>query len=193
MWAAYLTAKKAAEEAISESGLDWTILRPGQLTDEPGTGRVLLAPPPVERADVTRDDTAAVLVALLDTPTTAGPDPRTASGRHRHHSTRSAATAEVAHHGRVGRDEDAGNALEAAIRDLLATRAAAATICPSEAARKVALERGSAEEDAWRSLMEPARMAARRLVDRGEVEVLQGGRIVDPSTAKGPVRIRRAR
>ena len=85
VWAAYLTAKKAAEEAIQESGLDWTILRPGQLTDEPGTGRVLLAPPPVERAEVTRDDTAAVLVALLDTPTIRRPDPRTASGRHRHH------------------------------------------------------------------------------------------------------------
>ena len=91
------------------------------------------------------------------------------------------------------RDEDAGGALEAAIRDLLAARAAAATICPSEAARKVALKRGSAEEDARRSLMEPARMAARRLVDRGEVEVLQRGRVVDPSTAMGPVRIRRAR
>ncbi len=72
VWAAYLTAKKAAEEAIRESGLDWTILRPGSLTDEPGTGRVLLAPPPVGRGDVTRDDTAAVLVALLDTPATAG-------------------------------------------------------------------------------------------------------------------------
>ena len=93
----------------------------------------------------------------------------------------------------MGRDEDAGNALEAAIRDLLATRAVAGTICPSEAARKVALERGSAEEGAWRALMEPARTAARRLVDRGEVEVRQRGRVVNPSTAKGPVRIRRAR
>ena len=72
VWAAYLTAKKAAEEAIRDSGLDWTILRPGSLTDQPGTGRVLLAPPPVGRGDVTRDDTAAVLVALLDTPATAG-------------------------------------------------------------------------------------------------------------------------
>jgi nucleoside-diphosphate-sugar epimerase len=72
VWAAYLTAKKAAEEAIRNSDLGWTILRPGRLTDQPGTGRVLLAPPPVERADVTRDDTAAVLVALLDTPTTTG-------------------------------------------------------------------------------------------------------------------------
>ena len=72
VWAAYLTAKKAAENAIRATQLDWTILRPGALTDQPGTGRVLLAPPPVERADVTRDDTAAVIVALLDTPTTAG-------------------------------------------------------------------------------------------------------------------------
>jgi hypothetical protein len=87
----------------------------------------------------------------------------------------------------------ADEALEAAIRDLLADRAATATICPSEAARRVARERGSAEETAWRSLMEPARMAARRLVDRGEVEIVQHGRVVDPSTAQGPVRIRRAR
>ncbi len=41
--------------------------------------------------------------------------------------------------------------------------------------------------------MERARSAARRLVVIGEVEVLQGGRVVDPSTAKGPIRIRRAR
>ena len=72
VWAAYLAAKKAAEEAVRASALAWTILRPGALTDDPGTGRVLLAPPPVPRAEVTRDDTAAVLVALLDTPATAG-------------------------------------------------------------------------------------------------------------------------
>jgi uncharacterized protein YbjT (DUF2867 family) len=72
VWAAYLRAKKAAEEAVRATGLDWTILRPGSLTDDPGTGRVLLAPPPVERGDVTRDDTAATLAALLDAPATAG-------------------------------------------------------------------------------------------------------------------------
>ena len=105
--AAYLTAKKAAEEAIRDTALEWTILRPGQLTDEPGTGRVLLAPPPVERADVTRDDTAAVLLALLDTP-------RTAAGSSSYGQatppspTPSAATAEVAHHGRVGRSRGRG-------------------------------------------------------------------------------------
>lgn len=79
--------------------------------------------------------------------------------------------------------------LEAALLDLLDRRAATATVCPSEAARAV----GGADEEAWRALMEPARMAARRLVERGDVEITQGGRVVDPSTAKGPVRVRRTR
>ncbi|WP_439564517.1 DUF3253 domain-containing protein [Microcella sp.] len=79
-------------------------------------------------------------------------------------------------------------ALEESIRSLLAGRAAGATICPSEAARAV-----GGDDDAWRELMEPARRAARRLVAAGEVEITQGGRVVDPSTAKGPMRIRRAR
>lgn len=92
--------------------------------------------------------------------------------------------------------------LEASIRSLLAGRAADATICPSEAARLVAADAdgGAARADsdatddvAWRELMEPARRAARRLVAAGEVEITQGGRVVDPSTAKGPIRIRRAR
>lgn len=75
-------------------------------------------------------------------------------------------------------------ALEESIRGLLDHRAASATICPSEAAREVG-------GDDWRELMEPARRAARRLVAAGEVEILQRGRVVDPSTAKGPIRIRR--
>ncbi len=73
--------------------------------------------------------------------------------------------------------------LEATIRSLLSERARGASICPSEVARRVA------PED-WRFLMEPARQAARRLVAAGEVEVTQGGRPVDPSTARGPIRIR---
>jgi uncharacterized protein YbjT (DUF2867 family) len=73
VWAAYITAKKAAEEAIRAADhLDWTVLRPGSLTDDPGVGKVLLAPPPVAHGSVTRDDTAAVLVALLDAPGSAG-------------------------------------------------------------------------------------------------------------------------
>ncbi|CAA9288102.1 MAG: Uncharacterized protein RSP_6119 [uncultured Corynebacteriales bacterium] len=75
--------------------------------------------------------------------------------------------------------------LERTVLALLAGRRAGATICPSEAARAV----GGA---GWRELMEPARAAARRLVAAGEVEITQGGRVVDPSTAKGPIRVRRA-
>lgn len=74
--------------------------------------------------------------------------------------------------------------LESTILALLAQRAGQSTICPSEAARAVG------DED-WRDLMEPARRAARRLVADGEVDILQRGAIVDPSTARGPIRIRR--
>lgn len=76
--------------------------------------------------------------------------------------------------------------LEEAILSLLADRPRDATICPSEAARIV----GGSDEADWRELMEPARRAARRLADAGEVEITQAGHPVDPSTAKGPVRIR---
>jgi hypothetical protein len=80
-------------------------------------------------------------------------------------------------------------ALEDSIRALLAKRAATSTICPSDAARDVF----TGEGDGWRELMEPARRAARRLVAQGEVDITQGGSVVDPSTAKGPIRIRRHR
>jgi hypothetical protein len=70
------------------------------------------------------------------------------------------------------------------VLELLDARARGATICPSEAARAVG-------GDDWRPLMEPARAAARRLVARGEVEITQAGHVVDGSTAKGPIRIRR--
>lgn len=76
-----------------------------------------------------------------------------------------------------------GGRLESAILSLLAARASGATICPSEAAKAVG-------DDEWRTLMEPARAAARRLVVRGMIEITQGGRPVDPSTAKGPIRLR---
>ena len=79
--------------------------------------------------------------------------------------------------------------LESTILDLLSRRARGATICPSDAARAVHGEDG----DGWRELMEPARRAARRLVTSGDVVITQGGKVVDPSTAKGAIRIRRAR
>lgn len=80
--------------------------------------------------------------------------------------------------------DDTDRSLEATITALLDNRARDASICPSEAARAVG------GED-WRLLMEPARRAARRLVGEGRVEITQGGKVVDPSTAKGPIRIRR--
>jgi nucleoside-diphosphate-sugar epimerase len=70
VFVAYLRAKLAAElDVLARSGLAATVLRPGSLTDDPGTGRVTLAPR-VERGSVPRDDVAAVLTALLDAPRT---------------------------------------------------------------------------------------------------------------------------
>ncbi len=77
-------------------------------------------------------------------------------------------------------------ALEVAIESLLRARARGATICPSEAARAVGGE-------GWRSLMEPSRAAARRLVAAGRLQILQRGRVVDPSRARGPIRLRLGR
>ena len=69
---AYLRAKLAAEEnLLARDGLDVTVLRPGGLTDEPGTGQVTLAPS-VERGSVPRDDVAAVLAGVLVEPRTIG-------------------------------------------------------------------------------------------------------------------------
>jgi hypothetical protein len=128
-------------------------------------------------------------------------------------------------------------ALEDSIRELLAVRGPGASICPSEAARRVAASRShvgstagaessraessravpagaessraesstgaaggggvqrpvaTTDEESWRDLLEPARRAARRLVASGEVELTQRGRVVDPSSFRGPVQIRRS-
>ncbi|MEU5541547.1 NAD(P)H-binding protein [Streptomyces sioyaensis] len=72
VFAAYLRAKGAADADVrARAGLDWTILRPGRLTNDPGTGLVTLAES-TGRDEVTRDDVAAVLAALLDEPGTIG-------------------------------------------------------------------------------------------------------------------------
>jgi uncharacterized protein YbjT (DUF2867 family) len=68
VWTAYITAKTAAEADLRARDLDWTILRPGGLTDAPPTGKVRLAPPPVPSGTVPRADVAAVIAALLDNP-----------------------------------------------------------------------------------------------------------------------------
>ena len=71
-WAAYMEAKTAAENAVRGYDLDWTVLRPGGLTNDAPTGRVRLETPSDIRGRISRADVAAVLVALLDAPATAG-------------------------------------------------------------------------------------------------------------------------
>ncbi len=79
----------------------------------------------------------------------------------------------------VGMAED----LDRTIVELLEQRREGATICPSEAAR-------AAGGEDWRPLMEPAREAARRLVEQGRIDVTQRGEVVDLDEARGPVRLR---
>ena len=71
VWAAYVEAKRAADAALRASGLRWTILRPGLLTDDPPTGRVALDPAS-DRGSVPRADVAAVVAAVLDDEATVG-------------------------------------------------------------------------------------------------------------------------
>lgn len=71
VWKAYVEAKREADAALRGSGLDWTILRPGRLTDDGGTGQVTLGDT-VERGEIPRADVAAVVVAVLGQPTSIG-------------------------------------------------------------------------------------------------------------------------
>lgn len=71
VWRAYVEAKRDADTALRGSDLDWTIIRPGALTDDPATGSVVLAPD-LERGEVTRADVAAVIAACLEDERTIG-------------------------------------------------------------------------------------------------------------------------
>jgi len=68
----YLRAKADADKALAASGLDHTIVRPGRLTDDPGTGRIAAAEHLGRRGEIPRDDVAATLLAVLDEPSTIG-------------------------------------------------------------------------------------------------------------------------
>jgi uncharacterized protein YbjT (DUF2867 family) len=63
----YLRAKADADAAVAASERPWVIIRPGPLTDEPGTGQVRIGTDPF-RDTVTRDDVAAVLAAVIADP-----------------------------------------------------------------------------------------------------------------------------
>jgi uncharacterized protein YbjT (DUF2867 family) len=67
----YLRAKAAADAYVRDQDLDWTVVRPGRLTDDPGTGLVQVGPD-VEYGEVPRADVATVLLGVLDDPATAG-------------------------------------------------------------------------------------------------------------------------
>jgi uncharacterized protein YbjT (DUF2867 family) len=69
----YLQAKHDADEALRSSGLDYTIVRPGMLTDDPGTGSVSVGER-LDRGEVPRDDVAAVLLAVVGADNTIGKD-----------------------------------------------------------------------------------------------------------------------
>ncbi|GGK80147.1 SDR family oxidoreductase [Mangrovihabitans endophyticus] len=68
----YLHAKAEADDYVRASGLDWTIVRPGSLTDEPGTGLITASATLGERGPVPRDDVAATLAAVIATESTVG-------------------------------------------------------------------------------------------------------------------------
>ena len=68
----YLEAKAEADRYLMASGLDYTIVRPGSLTDDPGTGRVRVSKELGGRGEVPRDDVAAVIAKVLDAPNAIG-------------------------------------------------------------------------------------------------------------------------
>jgi uncharacterized protein YbjT (DUF2867 family) len=68
----YFQAKADADRELTASGLEFTIVRPGYLTDEPGTGRIEAAPKLNRRGQIPREDVAATLLACLDEQATVG-------------------------------------------------------------------------------------------------------------------------
>lgn len=71
VWGAYVLAKREADEALRAGSLDWTILRPGRLTDDAGTGRVQLGES-VPYGSIPRADVALLVAEILDAPGTIG-------------------------------------------------------------------------------------------------------------------------
>ncbi len=81
------------------------------------------------------------------------------------------------------RRQDREVELETEILSLLRDRPAGRSICPSEVARRI-------EPANWQHRMESVRRAARRLVARDEIDILQAGRIVEPDRVRGAIRFR---
>lgn len=83
-------------------------------------------------------------------------------------------------------DHTPGDAqIHRALKTLLDARDDGKTICPSEAARALA------GDDGFRAVMDDVRRVAFTMADAGELQVTQGGEVVDGRTARGPIRLRR--
>ena len=78
----YLQAKSEADEALRRSGLDYTIIRPGRLTNDAGSGLVQIGPT-VPMEEIPRADVAAVVAEVLDTPSTIGQQFELVTGQHK--------------------------------------------------------------------------------------------------------------
>lgn len=65
VWRVYVEAKRDADAHLRKSSLSWTILRPGGLTDDPGTGQVTLGVD-VARGEIPREDVASMIAAVVD-------------------------------------------------------------------------------------------------------------------------------
>ena len=76
---------------------------------------------------------------------------------------------------------------EQAILTLLAARGATKSICPTEAARKLA---GNPDDDRWRAALSPVRLAAQRLARAGRLQILHKGKPIDPDQLHGVIRLR---
>jgi uncharacterized protein YbjT (DUF2867 family) len=70
-FAVYLRAKGEADEALRASGLDYTIIRPGRLTDDPARGLIALGPE-LQRGSIPRADVAATILLVLPAPNAIG-------------------------------------------------------------------------------------------------------------------------
>src|SRR3954452_761229 len=71
VFSVYLRAKGEADDAVRSSGLDYTVIRPGALTDEPGAGLIALGAE-LQRGSIPREDVAATLAFVLGAPNTIG-------------------------------------------------------------------------------------------------------------------------
>lgn len=79
----YLEAKAEADRRLAGSGLDFTIVRPGRLTDEPGTGRIDAAPSLGRRGEERKGDVAQTLLEVLEAPNAVGKTFEVLGGRSR--------------------------------------------------------------------------------------------------------------